>query len=71
MKNYLFWIPLTGDGDTPQEAWENAIANMVEDGREFEKVSDNIFGPDEEIPTAEILGGKLNTGFGIDLGEEE
>jgi hypothetical protein len=72
MREFTFWLPIHGHGDTPQEAWEDAIANMqagIAEG-EYEAPPAALFGPEDEIPAAEILGGSLSGGFGIDPGPE-
>lgn len=72
MNDYTFWIPLTGVGDTLLEAWQDALERVIEGiskGEYVEPPSD-LFKAHDPIPAAEILGGSLSGGFGIDHGPE-
>lgn len=73
MNEFTFWIPITGMGDNAQEAWEEAIGNLHTGilKEEYNKPPEDVFTKDDEIPSAEILGGSLSGGFGIDMGPED
>ncbi len=73
MNEYTFWIPITGMGDTPLEAWQEALEGLIEgiSTSQYAEPPADMFGPDDPVPTAEILGGALSAGFGIDNGPEE
>lgn len=73
MKCFEFWIPVHGLGDNAQEAWQDAIESLqagIAEGR-FNEPPADIFEEDKPVPAAEILGGLLSFGFGIDKGEKE
>jgi hypothetical protein len=73
MKRFTFWIPIEGSGDNAQEAWDEAMEKLLAAALtgEYTKPPEDVFGEHEEVPAAEILGGSLSNGFGIDNGEEE
>lgn len=65
---YTFWVPFEGRGFNPQDAWNDGFSSIVF-SKEWLKPPEDIFGEDDEIPSAEILGGSLSAGFGIDNGK--
>lgn len=73
MNEWTFWIPITGMGDDFREAWEAALERLIEGIHkgEYTHPPEDLFGPDDEVPAAEILGGSLSDGFGINNGPEE
>lgn len=48
MEKYIFTVQLTGRGDGPMEAWENAIENFKDDPLEYEDVDDFFTEESEE-----------------------
>lgn len=73
MNRYTFWIPIDGVGDTAAAAWDAAVENLqagIAQG-ELDVPPADIFEKGEPVPAAEILGGSLSAGFGINEGEEE
>lgn len=74
MNNFEFWFSIQGIGDTPKEAWDDAMEKFLGAlmrGKEWNNPPANTFGKDEPIPADEILGGSLSGGFGIDHGPED
>lgn len=74
MNEYTFWIPIFGKGDSAKEAWDDALDKTVSavlKGNEWAQPPGALYTAHEEIPSAEILGGSLSAGFGIDNGPEE
>lgn len=73
MNNYTFWIPIQGTGDDPKEGWISALESLMERLMRDDSLLDtppaNIFRVHDPIPAAEILGGSLSDGFGMDEGE--
>lgn len=68
MKDFTFWVPIQGSGDNAQEAWENAMEAFTMAPPANHPAP--VFGKDEPVPAAEILGGNLDAGFTLDHGEE-
>lgn len=74
MNDYTFWIPIFGKGDNAKEAWDDALDKTVDavlKGNEWTQPPEALYTAHEEVPAAEILGGSLSAGFGIDHGPEE
>lgn len=73
MNEFEFWIPIRGLGDTSKEAWDDAMEKFAAAwiwGGEWNKPPEDIFEEEDPVPSAEILGGSLSAGFGIDLGPD-
>lgn len=70
MNRYTFFLNIEGLGDTPKEAWEDAIERMVGALKEYADPPSIIYGPDDAIEGAEILNGPPYQEFGIDHGAE-
>lgn len=76
MNNFEFWFSIQGIGDTPKEAWDDALDKFAAAwmrGKEWNNPPADIFDAEDPngIPSAEILGGSLSGGFGIDHGPED
>lgn len=71
MNEWTFWIPMKGKGTDAESAWLDAMAQTFEGYlRDIPRVPEALFTSDEPVPSAEILGGSLSDGFGIDHGPE-
>lgn len=66
LQEYTFWIPIKGTGFNSLDAWENAVSAWAMDLPT--NPPEPLFQHNEDVPTAEILGGKLSDGFTINNG---
>lgn len=67
MNEYTFWIPITGAGREPWDAWANALECLREDifKGKYAQHPEAMHSTADEIPT-ELLVGPLSDGFGIE-----
>jgi hypothetical protein len=73
MNNYTFWIPIPAKGINAYDAWRNLrfIGETWYPESLQSPQPPPIFQNSDPIPAAEILGGSLSAGFGIDEGEDD